>query len=120
MRRMSLAVALASVLASGRGGVEVLKDMMTPRFDIAHGGNSLANAGKHRNSGRGSPRPKYGNNAGHGTAHCGAKQCLKYAKQNLWADINQHYEARMRWNETVYPRVLELQAKQRLQAQGTR
>jgi len=46
-------------------------------------------------------------------AHCGAKQTAKYANQISAEAFNVHFERRMAWNETVYPRVLELQAKQR-------
>lgn len=71
------------------------------------------NGRKHRNSGAGSKRPKWGNNAG-ARPHCGAKQAAKYARQGH--GINYHFEQRMRWNDTVYPRVLEHQARQRAQS----
>jgi hypothetical protein len=45
--------------------------------------------------------------------HCGAKQARSYLRQAVTHNINQHYDARMRWNETTYPRVLEHQRKQR-------
>jgi len=106
-----LAAAMLQAMASPRfhGAVEKLPIPVIP--EIALGGSN-AKPGKHRSSGTGSKRfGKGGNNAGRGTAHCGAKQAAKYAKQG--AGINVHFNARMRWNETVYPRVLELQAKQR-------
>ena len=98
---MLLASALANLLASGRGGGVVLTEMFTPRFtvDAPIDPRFMTSAGKHRRSGRGSPRHHGGNNAGHGTAHCGAKQCRKYAAQAVTHDINVHFDARMRWNE---------------------
>lgn len=58
-----------------------------------------------------------------GGAHVGGKQIARdKARMERSADyqhnINQHYDARMRWNETVYPRVLERQEKQRERSRG--
>lgn len=48
-----------------------------------------------------------------GGAACGAKQSARYAKQISAAAFNEHFDRRIAWNESVYPRVLELQRKQR-------
>lgn len=58
------------------------------------------------------PRAKPLRRSTWGLPHCGAKQARSYARQAVTHDINQHYEARMRWNETVYPRVLASRANQ--------
>lgn len=108
-----LASAMAAMMSTGRGGHAVLDEMFAPRFSVPPPINPayIASPGKHAKSGKSSPIYRGGNNAGHGKAHCGAKQAARYAKQG--AGINVHFEARMRWNEAVYPRVLELQARAR-------
>ena len=69
-------------------------------------GGGRKKPGKHRNSGTGSKRARSSQRA-----HCGAKQAANYAKQGQ--GINFHFDQRMRWNATVYPRVLARQAAQR-------
>lgn len=61
--------------------------------------------GKHRNSGKGSPRPNYSHN---GTPHCGAKQCEKYARQKPHGDEHEWLK-RMAW--LADPRIQAVMAK---------
>lgn len=90
------AAALASLMASGKGGDAVLTDMFTPRLRLPNLDvpESHPKPGKHRNSGRGSPRR---NGKTWWRVACGHKQARKYAAQGQ--GINVHYNARMAWLE---------------------
>jgi hypothetical protein len=96
--RMPFVAAMAAALAGARSGVDLLRDVMTPTVKLPAFGQVLTKDGKHRNSGSGSPRRRYGNNAGRNTAHCGHKQCRKYAAQKPGGD-SREYDKRMAWIE---------------------
>jgi hypothetical protein len=107
---MGIMLAAAAAALAGVEGLGAQRMALpVPNIPSLGGGGSRGKPGKNRNSGRGSRAYRGGSM----TAHCGHKQAAKYARQG--AGINVHYHERMRWNAEVYPRVLELQRKQREQ-----
>lgn len=116
MRGISFAAALGAMLNSGKGGDAVLTEMFTPRFHVPQFGEVRIKPGKHRNSGKGSPWRRGGNNAGHGKAHVGAKQCRKYAAQKPGGDTRE-FDKRMAWNERN-PHVLAKREADQLKARS--
>jgi hypothetical protein len=118
---MGVMLAAAAALA----GVEALgaQRMVLPALNIPSLalGSGNSKAGKHRNSGSGSPRPNdttFWDLSGKGRGGMHATQAKEAAKRVArWqAGSDLEWQKRMRWNETVYPRVLEHQARQRAAA----
>jgi hypothetical protein len=95
-----LASAMAAMMSTGRGGNAVLDAMFAPRFSVPPPINPayIASPGKHAQSGKSRRRYWGGNNAGHGKAHCGAKQAAKYARQ-VFHSVHRNFDERMAWNE---------------------
>jgi hypothetical protein len=108
---LALAALTAGAEVSALGAQRML--MPVPIIPQLASGGTPKKPGKHRNSGTGT-KPRQRPNKF--KSHCGAKQAASYAKQGQ--GINVHFERRIRWNETVYPRVLKHQALQRARARG--
>ena len=74
------------------------------------GSHSHAKPGKHRSGGKTSPRPNYTTDW---RGEPGHRENARRLRAHWSFTINRHFHERMAWNEDVYPRVLELQRKQR-------
>ena len=103
--RMAFVAAMAACMAGVGNGVDVLRDMFTPRFHAGGDGNPRSkHRNKHRNSGAGLRGRKH-HNAEQG---CGAKQCQKQLRKTPNGD-SREYDKRMAW--MAQPRIQAVIAK---------